>query len=414
MSDQKLPPSATSRPLTFEEYQEKLKTLRTSGDVMGFLKDLVAPTLQAMLDAEMTQHLGYAHGKRREKTEEERNFRNGYGRKTLKTSVGEQEIVVPRDRDATFEPQAVRRYETVQTDVEEKIVAMYAKGMTTRDINHYLQDIYGVEVSADAVSAITDKVLPLVKEWQSRPLSAIYPVVYLDGIHFKVRDAGKVQNRCAYVLLGISSDGQKEILGMYVAATEGAKFWMQVLTEIRNRGTKDILLCCIDGLTGFSDAIKAVFPDAVIQQCIVHQVRNSMKYVSYRHRDAFCQDLKMIYAAVNEEAGIDALAAVQQKWPQYAHALKSWEAKWAELSPLFSYPPEVRRIMYTTNAIEALNRQFRKVTKTTSIFPHDESLLKLLWLAAQDITRTWTRQAVPHWGAIMLQLSILFPNRITL
>lgn len=201
---------------------------------------------------------------------------------------------------------------------------------------------------------------------------------------------------------------------MYIAQPEGAKFWMQVLTDIRNRGVKDMLLCCIDGLSGFSEAVKTVFPETVIQSCVVHQVRNSMKYVSYRHRDAFCQDLKTIYTAPNEEAGLLALAAVQEKWPQYAHALKSWETKWTELAPLFGYPPEVRRIMYTTNAIEALNRQFRKVTKTTTIFPHDDALLKWLWLASQDISRTWTRQAVPHWGAIMLQHSVLFPDRITL
>ena len=413
MPDQKQSSPATPRYLTFEEYNERIKNLKDSGDVMDFAKALIAPALQEMLDAELTAHLGYEHGKRRPK-DGERNYRNGYGKKTLKTSFGEQEIAVPRDRSGEFQPQAVRRYETVQNDVEEKIVAMYAKGMTTRDINHYLQDIYGVEVSADSVSAITDKVLPLVKEWQGRPLSSVYAVVYLDGIHFKVRDGGRIVARCAYVLLGISTEGQKEILGIYTAQTEGAKFWMQVLTDVRNRGTKDILLCCIDGLTGFSEAIKAVFPDTTVQQCIVHQIRSSMKYVSYLHRDAFCRDLKMIYTAVSEEAGIDALAAAQQKWPQYAHALKSWEAKWTELSPFFAYPPELRRIVYTTNAIEALNRQFRKVTKTTSIFPHDESLLKLLWLAAQDITRTWTRQAVPHWGSVVLQLAVLFPNRITL
>lgn len=413
MSDQKRPSSATPRPLTFEEYQERLKNLKTVGDVTAFAKDLVAPALQAMLEAELTGHLGYEHGERRAKMED-RNFRNGYSSKTLKTSFGEQEIAVPRDRAGTFEPVAVRKYETVQSDIEERIVAMYAKGLSTRDINSYLRDIYGVDVSADTVSAITDKVMPLVKDWQNRPLSPVYAVVYLDGIHFKMKDGGRVVNRCAYVLLGISSEGQKEILGIYVAHTEGAKFWMQCLTELKNRGIQDILLCCIDGLTGFPDAIQAVFPQATVQHCIVHQVRNSMKYVSYRHRDEFCQDLKTIYTAPNEEAGLLALASVQQKWPQYTAALRSWETRWTELSPCFAYPAELRRIIYTTNTIENLNRQFRKVTKTTSIFPHDDALLKLLWLAQRDITRSWNRQAIQQWGTILLQLAVLFPNRITL
>jgi putative transposase len=413
MSDHDLSSSATPEIISYEEWTEKLKGMKTVDDACDFAKQLIGPAVQAMLDAEMERHLGYKRSARRPKGAE-KNFRNGHSQKTLKTSFGPQEIDVPRDRDGTFEPQTVRKYGTITNDVEEKIVAMYAKGMTTRDINGYLEDIYGIEVSADTVSAITDKVLPLVREWQGRPLSSVYAVLYLDGVHFKVRDGGRIVNRCAYILLGISSDGQKEILGMYTAGTESAKFWMQVLTDIRNRGTKDILICCIDGLTGFPEAIKAVFPETVIQSCIVHQIRNSTKYVSYRHRDAFCQDLKAIYTAPTEDAGLLALASVQEKWPQYQHALKSWEAKWTELSPFFSYPPEIRRIMYTTNAIESLNRQLRKVTKTTTIFPHDESLLKLLWLAAQDITRTWTRQAVPHWGSIILQLSVLFPNRITL
>lgn len=398
--------------LTYGEYQERIRNLKTSGDVMDFTKALIAPALQVMLDAEMSLHLGYDHGDRRPKTSEQ-NYRNGYSSKLVKTSLGQQEISIPRDREGTFEPKAVRKYETVQNDVEEKIVAMYAKGMSTRDINGYLQDIYGVDVSAATVSSITDKVYPLVQDWQARPLASVYTVAYLDGIHFKSKEGGRVVNRCAYVVLGINAEGRKEILGIYVAASEGAKFWMQVLTDIRNRGTKDILICCVDGLTGFPEAIKAVFPGTVIQHCIVHQIRNSMKYVSHRDKDSFCQDLRRVYTAPSEATGMEALIAVQEKWPQYAHALKSWETKWADLSPFFAYPPELKKIIYTTNTIESLNRQFRKVTKTTTIFPHDDALLKLLWLAQRDITRAWT-MPIAHWGTILLQLSVLFPNRITL
>jgi transposase-like protein len=413
MTPPKQASSANPRSVSFEEYQKLVNNLKTSGDVMNFAKALIAPALQTMLDAELSNHLGYEHSEQRPKDDTERNYRNGHSTKTLKTSFGAQKIAVPRDRDGSFEPKVVRRYETVQNDIEEKIVAMYARGLTTRDINGYLQDIYGVEVSADSISGITDKVLPLVKEWQTRPLSSVFPFVYLDGIHFKVRDSGRIVSKCAYVLLGVNDEGRKEIMGMYVAHSEGAKFWMQVLTEIKNRGVKDILICCIDGLTGFPEAIRAIYPTTVIQHCLVHQVRSTAKYVSHAHKDQFCQDLKTIYTAPTEETGFSALQAVQQKWPQYQAALKSWETAWNELSPIFNYPSEIRHIIYTTNTIESLNRQFRKVTKTTTIFPHDDSLLKLLWLAQENITRKWT-MPVSHWGTIHLQLAVLFPGRITI
>jgi transposase-like protein len=399
--------------LTFEEYNERIRNLKTVSDVTAFAKELLAPALQTMLDAEMALHLGYEHGTRRPKDGGERNYRNGHSSKTLKTSFGEQEIAVPRDREGSFSPIAIQKYETMPSDLEEKIVAMYAKGMTTRDINHYLQDIYGVQVSADSVSHITDKIMPLVRDWQNRPLSPVYTVVYFDGIHFKVKEAGRVTNRCAYIALGVTVEGRREILGIFVAQSEGAKFWMQCLTEIKNRGVADILIACIDGLTGFPEAIKAIFPQTTIQLCIVHQVRNSVKYVSWKHREEFCRDLRTIYTAPNEEGGMQALLAVQQRWPQYAHALKSWETKWADLSPFFSYPPELRKLIYTTNAIENLNRQFRKVTKTTTIFPHDDALMKLLWLAQRDITRSW-HIVIYNWSTILLQLSVLYPDRITL
>jgi len=403
--------STAKRVLTYEEYQEKIKNLKSMEDVNAFVKDLVAPAVQTMLEAEMTHHLGYE--KNDVAGNNSGNSRNGHSRKMLKTSFGQQEIAVPRDRNGDYEPVAVRKYETVQSDIEERIVSMYAKGMSTRDIHAHMEDIYGVDVSADMVSTITDKVLPLVQEWQSRPLSSLYAVLYLDGIHFKVRDNGKVVNKCGYVILGINAEGAKEILGIWIGGAEGAKFWLNVLTEIKNRGVEDILICCIDGLTGFSDAIKTVYPDTQIQQCIVHMVRNTIKYVSHRDRKKLCEDLRRIYTAPSEEAGLQALTDVQEAWPQYKLALKRWEELWDEVAVCFNYPDPLRRIIYTNNAIENLNRQFRKVTKTTTIFPSEESLRKLLWLAHRDIAKKW-KMATPHWGQILSQLAIHFPDRITL
>ncbi len=397
--------------LSYDEYQEKVKNLKTSKDVNNFLKELVAPTLQAMLEAEMTEHLGYE--KYSAVGRGSGNSRNGHSGKTLKGNLGSADLRVPRDRNGDFEPIAVKKYETIESGVEEKIISMYAKGMTTRDINVHMQDIYGVDVSPSMISSITDKVQPLVHEWQARPLDAVYPIVYLDGIFFKVRSEGKIVTKCSYTILGITQDGMKELLGIWLSESEGAKFWLQVLNELKNRGVQDILIVCIDGLTGFPDAIKTVFPNAEVQQCIVHQVRNTMKYVPHKHKKQFCADLKKIYSAPTEEAGLMALDEVKQAWPQYALYLRSWEQKWPELSTFFVYPQAVRRLIYTTNGIESLHRQLRKVTKTTSIFPHDESLTKLLWLAQRDITKKWN-MALRNWSEVIGQLSIMFPDRIKL
>jgi transposase-like protein len=397
--------------LSYEEYQEKVKNLKTSKDVNNFLKELVAPTLQAMLEAEMTEHLGYE--KYAVSGRGNGNSRNGHSEKTLKGNLGTARLAVPRDRNGEFEPLAVKKYETVESGVEEKIISMYAKGMTTRDINARMQDIYGVDISSATVSAITDKVLPLVSEWRNRPLAEVHPIVYLDGIFFKVRSEGKIVTKCGYTILGITQDGMKELLGIWLGESEGAKFWLQVTNELKNRGVRDILIACVDGLAGFSDAIKTVFPEAQVQQRIVHQVRNTMKYVPHKHKKQFCADLKKIYSAPTEEAGLSALEEVKQAWPQYALYLKSWEQKWPELSAFFVYPAAVRRLIYTTNGIESLHRQLRKVTKTTSVFPHEESLMKLLRLAQRDITKKWN-MALRNWSEIISQLSIMFPDRITL
>lgn len=397
------------RVISGEEYEQRIKELKDLNDVTSFAKELIAPTLQKMLEAELDNHLGYK--KHEYNGRNTGNSRNGSSVKKLKTSFGQTDLEIPRDRNATFEPLAVKKHETMQSDIEEKIVSMYAKGMTTRDISNYMQDIYGVEVSAGMISAITEKVIPLITEWQSRPLDPIYPFISLDGIYYKVRDGGRIVNRTAYVVLGTNMAGYKDILGIWVGESEGSKFWLSVLNELKNRGVEDILIASVDGLPGFSDAIKTIFPETVIQRCIVHQIRNSMKYVPHKHKKMFASDLKTIYTAPTEEAGLEALQAVKQKWSDYSLYLKSWEDNWTELSPLYQYPEEIRKIMYTTNQIESVNRQFRKVTKTTSVFPHDEALIKLLWLAQRDITKKWT-SAVHNWGVIISQLAILFPEKI--
>jgi len=398
-------------PMSGEEFEARLKELKTMSDVSGFVKELMAPTIQRMLEAEMDNHLGYP--KKHPVGNLSGNSRNGHYPKKVKTTGGEITINVPRDRKGEFEPVAVRKYETIESDVEERIVSMYAKGMTTADIETHMADIYGVRVSKEMVSHITNKVLPLVEEWQNRALSDIYPIVYLDAVHFKVRDNGRIISKAAYVVLGLDSEGKKELLGIWIGENEGAKFWMGVLNEIKNRGVRDIVIACVDGLTGFSEAIKAVFPSTTIQQCVIHQIRNTAKYVSHKEKKVFCADLKKIYTAPNEKSGLAALQEMKNKWKKYEMHLKSWERKWDELSTFFVYSDDIRKIIYTTNAIEGLNRQFRKVTKTTTIFPTDESLMKLLWLAQKDITRKWNLIA-KNWGVIIGQLAIMFPDRIKL
>jgi len=404
------PKKHAPKTLTFEEYNERVKNLRTASDVTSFVKDLVAPTIQAMLEAEMDNHLGYP--KKHPIGNLSGNSRNGHYNKRLKTgTAGNVDIAVPRDRNGEFEPLAVRKYETVESDVEERIVSMYAKGLSTRDIHDHMHQIYGVEISADMVSSITDKVMPMVKEWQNRPLSEAYPLVYLDAVHFKVRDSGRIVSKAAYIILGVNTEGMKEIIGIWIGENEGAKYWLGILNEIKLRGVADIFIACIDGLAGFSEAIREVFPNAEIQRCIVHQIRNTVKYISHRDKKKFCADLKNIYGAPTEEAGLEALTQMKAKWSQYAIHLKSWESNWSELATFYVYPEEIRKIIYTTNAIEGLNRQFRKVTKTTSIFPHNDSLAKLLWLAQNDITKKWT-MPIRDWGKIIGQFAIMFPERI--
>lgn len=397
------------RTLTYEEYQEKVKNLKTVSDVTNFAKELIAPTLQKMLEAELDNHLGYE--KNSILGNNSGNNRNGYSDKKLKTSFGTENLKVPRDRNGTYEPIAVPKYSTIESDVEEKIIAMYAKGLTTRDINEYMKDIYGVDISASMVSSITDKVIPQIKQWQSRPLSQVYPIIYLDGIHFKVRDNGRIISKCVYIILGIDTKGMKDVLGFWVGENESSKFWLGVLSELKQRGVKDILIACIDGLKGFPEAIESVYPNTQIQLCIIHQIRNTVKYIPHKDRKKFCDDLKSVYRAINEKQGFDALQNMKKNWKQYEVYLNSWDNKWGQLKTFFDYPEEIRNIIYTTNTIESLNRQFRKVTKTTSLFPSDEALEKLLWLAQKDITKRWT-SSVRNWGVIYAQLATIFPEKI--
>ena len=380
-------------------------------DIQDLFKETIAEFMESGLEAELDDELGYGRYDYRNKDTD--NSRNGHSSKTLRTSYGDVEVAVPRDRKGEFEPQLLKKNQTsVSQDIEEKILSMYAKGMTTRDIETHIQDIYGIEVSDTTISRITDKILPIAKEWQQRPLEAVYAVVFLDAIHYHVRSEGQIVKKAVYIALGINLDGKKDVLGMWVGENESAKYWTTVLNGLKNRGVEDLFIACTDNLTGFSAAIGAVFPKTEIQNCIIHQLRNSSKYVSYKDIKELMADLRSVYAAVDEPAALDALDAFSTKWEtKYPKISRSWRENWANLSTYFKYPQEVRRLIYTTNSIEGFNRQLRKVTKTRSVFPTDDSLFKMLYLAMVDITKKWTgRQR--DWSKIHAQLSIYFAERM--
>ena len=386
------------------------KECKTPAELSTKLKELFAGTLETMLEAEMDEHLGYE--KHSAKGDGSGNSRNGYGHKRVKTEWGEAEITVPRDRNSSFEPQAVEKRQTRTDDIESRILAMYAKGMSTRDIEEHLYDIYGIEASSSLISRITDKIMPQVTEWQNRPLDAVYPIVFLDGIVFKVRKDARVVNKCVYSVLGINMDGRKEILGMWMSDNESASFWASICNELKNRGVSDILIACRDNLNGFSKAIEAAFPHTEQQLCIIHQIRNSTKYVSYKDLKALMADLKLVYGAVSEEAALSALGEFGEKWgKKYPQILKSWEANWAELSTYFKYPQEIRTLIYTTNAVEGFHRMLRKYTKTKTIYPTDDAIRKSVYLSIQEISRKWTKP-IRDWGSIIGQLSLFFEGRI--
>jgi len=379
-------------------------------DVQAILKNLFKDTLESMLSSEMDEHLGY--DKHSVLGNNSGNSRNGYNKKTLKTELGETEIAVPRDRNGEFNPQLIAKGQTRSENLENRILAMYAKGMSTRDIEDHLRDIYGVDASPGLISRITDKILPAVTEWQSRPLDAIYPIVFLDGIVFKVRKDARVINRCVYSVLGINMEGRKEILGIWMSDNESASFWTTVCNELKNRGVEDILIACRDNLSGFSTAIETVFPKTEQQLCVIHQIRNSTKYVSYKDIKLVMADLKLVYGAPTLDDAEYKLEEFREKWgKKYPQILKSWDANWAELSTYFKYPQEVRTLIYTTNAVEGFHRMLRKYTKTKTIYPTDDSVRKSVYLSIQEISRKWT-MPIKNWGIIMGQLMIFFEDRL--
>jgi len=393
------------------ELVELLATECTSvEDVQAMMKSLFKGTLERVLEAEMDSHLGYV--KHDNEGDLIGNSRNGYGVKTIQTDMGKTELRVPRDRNGEFEPKIIKKYQNKSDGIENQIIAMYAKGMSTRDIEDHLRDIYGIDASPALISRITDKVLPAVQEWQSRPLDRIYPIVFLDGIVYKVKKDAKVVNKCFYTVLGINMEGRKEILGMWITENESASFWASVCNELRNRGVEDILITCRDNLSGFSQAIEAAFPKTEQQLCIIHQIRNSTKYVSYKDLKAVMADLKAIYQAPSEDDALYHLEEFKDKWgKKYPQIAKSWEDNWAALSAYFKFPEEVRRLIYTTNAVEGFHRMLRKYTKTKTVFPSDDSLKKSIFLSIQEISRKWS-MPIQNWGIIMGQLSIFFEERL--
>lgn len=388
--------------------------ITSMADIQELFKETIAEFMENGLESELEEKLGYSKYNYRQKAESgSDNSRNGHSKKMLKTSMGSVEIDVPRDRNGEFEPQILKKNQTsISQDIEEKILSMYAKGMTTADIETHIREIYGLEVSDSTVSRITDKILPIAKEWQQRPLERIYAIVFLDAIHFHVRSEGQIVKKAVYIAIGVNLDGKKDVLGMWVGENESAKFWATVLNNLKNRGVEDIFIACTDNLTGFTAAIEAVFPKTDIQNCIIHQLRNSSKYVSYKDLKALMADLKQVYTAVDEETALSALDDFAAKWDsKYPKISKSWYENWPNLSTYFKFPNELRKLIYTTNAIEGFHRQLRKVTKSKSVFPTDDSLFKMLYLAMMDITKKWTGRR-QDWSSIYAQIAIFYEDRL--
>ena len=410
MSIRKRTPEEEARREKIRELLQ-VSNIGSMADIQNLFKETIAEFMENGLEAELDEDLGYS--KYDCKNKEGTNSRNGHSQKTLKTSFGNIEIETPRDRNGEFEPQLLKKNQTsITQEVEEKILSMYAKGMTTGDIETHIKDIYGLDVSDTTVSRITDKIMPVAKEWQQRPLESIYAVVFLDAIHYHVRSEGQIVKKAVYIAIGIDLDGKKDVLGMWVGENESAKFWATVLNGLRNRGVEDIFIACTDNLNGFSDAIAAVYPKTDIQNCIIHQLRNSSKYVSYKDLKALMADLKAVYAAPDEASALAALELFSGKWDKkYPKISQSWQSNWANLSTYFKFPAELRKLIYTTNAIEGFNRQLRKVTKSKSVFPTDDSLFKMLYLAMIDITKKWTGRR-QDWSQIHAQLSVFYADRM--
>jgi transposase-like protein len=397
-----------------EQLKADLKGAKTYEDLMGkdgAIKKLISKSLEQMLESELTEQLGYE--KYSPEGKNTGNSRNGKTHKTLKNDNGEIEITVPRDRNGEFDPVIVKKYERTIGPIEDKIISMYAKGMTVRDIQSHIQELYGLDVSATLISNITDKIVHIATEWQNRPLESMYPIVFFDAIHYKVKDESKkVTSKAAYTCLGVEVSGRKDLLGLWVGEAEGANFWLSVLTELKNRGVQDILVACIDGLKGFPDAINTVFPNTEIQLCIIHQIRNTLKYIATKDQKEFMKQLKPVYSAPTEEAALENLKTLEENWSKkYSLALKSWKQNWNNLATFFKYPEEIRTVIYTTNAVESVHRQFRKVTKTRSLFPNDDALKKMLYLAYRDLSKKWT-MPIRNWSIVISNFSIIFEERL--
>lgn len=386
--------------------------IKDLNDVHEFVKMLTAETIQVALDSELENELGYS--KYDYKNKRTSNCRNGYSPKTVHGSMGEVEIQVPRDRDGDFEPQLVKKHQTDISAIEDKIIFLYSQGVSTRDIQKAMQEMYGINVDDSRVSKITDKILPLIKEWQERPLQSVYAMVILDAVHYNVRDNGIVTKKAAYVAIGTDLEGRKDVLGIWLGANESSKYWLSVLNGLKNRGVSDILIASVDGLSGFVEAIHAAFPKTEVQRCMIHQIRSSCRYVSYKDIKQFTADLKPIYKAPTEEIALAALDEFDAKWGvKYPLGVKSWRTNWTELSTMFKYPPEIRKLIYTTNAIENFNRQLRKVTKTKSAFVSDDALMKLLYLTTMQIVDKWT-MPIRDWGMILDNLMVYFGDRVNI
>jgi transposase-like protein len=388
----------------------KEKGVKDLDDFNAFMREVSKDVVETLLEEELTDHLGFE--KYDQKTKAIDNSRNGYTPKTVKSKFGEIGLDVPRDRKSEFEPQIVKKRKKDIAGLEDKIISMYAKGMTTRDIQAHIKDLYSYEISPETVSAITDKVVDRAREWQSRPLEPLYAVIYMDAVFLKMRTEGHVRNVAVYTIIGINMDGKKECLGMWVCETESAKYWLSVLNELKNRGVADVLIFSVDNLKGISEAIEAVFPQAEVQKCVIHQIRNSLRYVSWKERKAMAKDLRSIYEAATEEDGAAALEEFAEKWDKrYPHVSVSWKKNWGEISTFFKYPPEIRSLIYTTNPIESLHRQIKKVAKNKSSFPNEQALVKLVYLAVEEAAKKWTMRH-RDWAMIYSQLMIFFAERL--
>lgn len=398
------------------DYNEEVKKCKTIDDVIGkdgLVQRLIKDVLENILEVEMGEHLGRdKYDRQTDIDQDDRNYRNGYSKKTLRSSFGDVDLDVPRDRKAEFEPQIIKKYETVCNELDKKIISLYAKGMSTRDIQAEVEDLYGITLSPSMISKITDKVIATATEWQNRMLDEIYPIVYLDAMYFKVRSNGKIVNKAVYICLGYTLEGYKDILGIWVDETEGAKFWLSICNDLKNRGVKKILIACMDGLKGLPQAIKTVFPTVDIQTCIVHQIRNSIKYIASKDKKAFMKDLKEVYKATTEELALAQLDNLKEKWgSNYGMVIDSWYNNWNNLDTFFKFSPQIRKLIYTTNVLEGFNRQVRKFTKVRTIFPTDESLNKCVYLATMEIMEKWT-QPIHNWRTTLAELSLYFEEQL--